>query len=202
MTGEKDDVKMVAWAVLPQYVFRSSCFKCFQDATHSNLRSCPFVVNLIKSILLLPHMWFNIKTNKTLQYHNVSKKKPKSHFETQKPHFIWWQDQLSDSDLSILSHVHEYWTKSSVSLSLTFRHSKSLHVSQSFSSSTTREFQKDRKRKGISYSSMHPRRHTVLFLCNISLLFDGHKWLRDTSQTLSHLHNPTFLSDRVLFYFF
>lgn len=67
---------MVAWAVLPQYVFPSSCFKCFQDATHSNLRSCPYVVNLIKSILLLPHMWFNIKTNKALQYHNVSKKNP------------------------------------------------------------------------------------------------------------------------------
>lgn len=77
MTGERDDVKMVAWAVLPQYVFRSSCFKCFQDATHSNLRSCPYVVNLIKSILLLPHMWFNIKTNKALQCANVSKKTKK-----------------------------------------------------------------------------------------------------------------------------
>lgn len=177
---------MVAWAVLPQYVFRSSCFKCFQDATHSNLRSCPYVVNLIKSILLLPYMWFNSKTNKALQYHNVSKKK--SHFETPNPHFNSWQDQLSDSDFSILSHVHEYWTKSSVSLFPPFRHSKSLHVSQSFSSSTTREFEKDRKRKGISYSSIHPRRYTVLFLCNISLLFDGHKWLRDTRPKPYHIY--------------
>lgn len=71
------------------------------------------------------------------------------------------------------------WILNKIPLSQTFRHSKALHVSQSFSSSITRELQKETEKEMGSVSAEYTCAD-ILFLCNISLLFDGHKWLRDT----------------------
>lgn len=88
-------------------------------------------------------------------------------------------------------------------LSPTFWHSKSLHVSQSFSSSITREFQKETEKEMGSVTAEYARADIQYFSY---VIFYFMWWTqmakRHTSHTLSHLHNPTFLSNRVAFYFF
>lgn len=107
-------------------------------------------------------------------------------------------DQLFNSELSTLSHVHEYWTQSLPSH--TFRHSKALHVSQSFSSSITREFQKETEKEMGSVTAEYTPAD-ILFLCKILLLFDGQKCLRDTRPIPCWIYiSPYFCqTERLLF---
>lgn len=170
---------MEAWAVLPLSVFYNKIkgpqlqLLClfFQNATHSNVRPCSYLINLFRCIL------YNIKANKPSDFAIVwcIQKKVTPFWE---PETTFLQhDQLFNSELSTLSRVHEYWTQSLPSH--TFRRSKALHVSQSFSSSITREFQKETEEEMGSVTAEYTPAD-ILFLCKISLLFDGHKCLRDT----------------------
>lgn len=76
---------------------------------------------------------------------------------------------------------------------------KLFRVSQAFSSSITREFQKETE-KGMGSDTAEYTGTDILFLCNVSLLLDGHKAKRHTSRTLSNLHNPIFLSNMTAFF--
>lgn len=134
---------MVAWAVLPLSVFYNKIkgpqlqLLClfFQNATHSNVRPCSSSINLFRCIL------YNIKANKPSGFVILwCIHKEGTPFWDPETSFLQ-HEQLFNSELSTLSHVHEYWRQSLPSH--TSRRSKALHVSQSFSSSITREFLKE-----------------------------------------------------------
>lgn len=163
------------------------------------MRSCPYVINLFKYILLSPHMCYKVETNKALQY-NYASKKLSPILTPKKLLFINMTSFLTQTCPSCLESMN---IEQIPLFSPTFRHSKSLHVSQSFSSSITREFQKETEKEIGSVTAEYTSADVQYFsYVIIYFVWWTQMAKRHTSHTLSHLHNPRFLSNKVTFYFF
>lgn len=106
-----------------------------------------------------------------------------------------------------MSLVHEYWTKSIFILTQWFMHSNIQKLSMQVNSSALLLYQRTSRRdwesKGISYGWINSS-PDILFLYNISLVFDGHKSLKDklSIYTLRSQRKKRFLHINIIQHFY